>query len=278
MSRLLQIAIIGLAFTAASLAARADDCEFTADRTAAIDLAGARQIDISARAGELFIEGAKGGRVEARGRACASEQEYLDQIKLETRREGDTVFLEVRMPDTDKVSIGWGSNYATLDLRVTVPDSLPLRVTDSSGEAEVRNVAALDMTDSSGELRITNVPGEVEVRDSSGELWIRTVGSVRLSDSSGDVEIEGVERDVKIDVDSSGSLDIENVKGKVQIDQDSSGDIHIVDVGGDVRIESDSSGGVYVKRVAGAFDLGAKGSGSIDVADVKGAVTVPRDR
>src|SRR5688572_31543971 len=95
MSRLLQIAIIGLAFTAASLA-RADDCEFTADRTAAVDLAGARQVDISARAGELFIEGVKGGRVEARGRACASEQEYLDQIKLETRREGDTVFLEVR--------------------------------------------------------------------------------------------------------------------------------------------------------------------------------------
>ena len=277
MSRLLQIAIIGLAALATSLMARADDCEFTADRTATIDTAGAKRIDISARAGELFIEGAKGGPVEARGRACASEQEYIDQIKLESRREGDTVYLEVRMPDTEKHS-GWGSNYATLDLRVTVPDSIPLRVTDSSGEAEVRNVKALNMTDSSGELRITNVPGDIEVRDSSGELWIRNVGSLRLSDSSGDVEIEGVEGDVKIDVDSSGSLEIENVKGKVQIDQDSSGDIRIVDVGGDVRIDSDSSGSVDVRRVGGAFALGTKGSGSIQVADVKGTVTVPPGR
>lgn len=283
MSRLAQLVIIGLLAAAASMA-RAhdnghDNCEFTAPRSAKVDTAGAKRIEIHARAGSLVIEGVKdASQAQASGRACASEQKFLDDIRIETRREGDVAYVEVVMPDTEKVMLfGIKDLYATLDLRVSVPEQLPVVAVDSSGEAEIRNLASLNMTDSSGELRIDDVRGDLTVRDSSGEIRVKNIGgTVRLTDSSGDVEIDGVERDVLIDVDSSGGLEISRVKGDVRIDQDSSGDIRIADVEGAVRIDTDSSGGVDVRRVGGGFKLGSKGSGGIHVADVKGEVDVPQ--
>ena len=278
MSRFAQLLIVGLVAAAASMASKADECEFSAQRAAKLDAAGASRVEISARAGELVIEGAKGAtQVAATGRACASNQKVLDDIRIEARREGDVLYVDVRMPDSEKVmSLGIDDLYATLDLRVSVPDNLAVVALDSSGEAEVRNVAALNMTDSSGELRIDGVRGDVAVRDSSGELWVRHVGgSLKLNDSSGDVDVDGVERDVVVEVDSSGNLDIGHVKGNVRIDQDSSGDIRIADVGGEVRIQTDGSGGVDVRRVGGGFSLGSKGSGNVQVAEIKGKVDVP---
>jgi len=276
MTRTLQLVIIAGAALAASVVARADDCEFTAQRQGKIDIGDATKISITARAGEFELVGVKGAKeISGSGRACASSQAWLDEIQIHTRREGDTVFLNVGIPDTDKVKVSWGNNYATLDLKVTVPDNIAVTAIDSSGEASVSNLASLDMTDSSGELRITDIAGDLIVRDSSGELRIKNVGSVKLNDSSGDIEIDGVAKDVHVEVDSSGSMDIERVKGNVIIDQDSSGDIEIADVGGEVRIDTDSSGGVSVRRVEGGFSLGRKSSGDVQTADVKGAVNIP---
>lgn len=279
MSRFAQLLIIGVVAGAASMASRADDCKFTAERDAKIDAAGAKSVEITARAGSLEIEGSKdAARVEAHGRACASDQKSLDEIRIDTRREGEVLYVDVRMPEMKgKWLDDDDDRYARLDVRITLPQKLAVTALDSSGEARVRNVASLNMTDSSGELRISDVAGDVTVRDSSGELSIRNVeGSVKLNDSSGDVDIAEVGRDVNVEVDSSGGLEIRQVKGNVRIEQDSSGDIRIDNVTGDVRIDSDSSGGVDVARVGGAFSLGMKGSGDVQFADIKGAVSVPR--
>jgi hypothetical protein len=277
MSKFAQLLIIGLVGCAASMVSRADECKFSAERNARIEAAGAKRIEINARAGDLNVEGVKNAaEVVANGRACASSQEDLDQTQIDTRREGDVIYVNVRVPDTDQATFLGFSKYAWLDLRLTLPANLPVTALDSSGEAEIRGVASLDMTDSSGELRIRDVAGDVSVRDSSGELWIRNIGgSVRLSDSSGAVDIDQVGRDLEVEVDSSGEMEIQRVTGNVHIRQDSSGDIRIADVDGAVRIDSDSSGGVDVRRV-GSFKLGSKGSGGVNFADVKGAVEVPQ--
>lgn len=291
MSKLVQLLIIGLLAAAASMASRANDCKYSAKREAAIDVAGAKRVAVSARAGSLAIEGTPGAtRVEANGLACASSEKFLEQVVIETRREGEVLHVDVRVPDLDSESgdskdskdddASWWDQherYASLDLRVRVPDKLPVSAIDSSGDARVRYVASLEMTDSSGELRIENVAGDVKVRDSSGELTLRKVGgSVELNDSSGDVVIDDVGKDVNVIVDSSGDMEIHGVKGSVHIDQDSSGDIRVGDVTGGVTIDSDGSGSVSVSRVGGAFSLGNKGSGDVQFADVKGQVKVPQ--
>jgi DUF4097 and DUF4098 domain-containing protein YvlB len=254
----------------------ASDCRYTAERSGQHPVAGAKRLVVSARAGELDLKGRKDiTQVSASGKACASHQELLDRIRIELRLEGDVLRVSALMPDIDADDAPDNAN-ATLDLEIEVPDNLPLELIDSSGDAEIDGLAALDVTDSSGELRISHIAGDLEVTDSSGDVRIDEVGqNVRLRDSSGDVHIEDVHGNVEVEADGSGSLEFDRVERNVAVGHDGSGDIRISNVKGDARIESDGSGDVTVRNVAGSFTLGGKGSGDVQVAEVKGTVSIP---
>jgi hypothetical protein len=272
----MQLALILIA-AAATSTVKANECEHSAERKGQLELAGARTIQVKARAGSLTITGEKTGSVVASGMACASSEELLAKIQLQARRDGDTLLVEAIMPDRDAVAdASWfGSNYASLDLTIRVPDNVPLVVTDSSGDTEITRVASLAITDSSGDLRIREVPGNVKVRDSSGEISLRNIGGdLELQDSSGDVRVSDVSGQVEVAVDSSGDLDIERVKRDVVVVQDSSGSIMIADVDGSVRIDHDGSGDIDVRRVKGKFTVGSKGSGDVREADIGGGVDI----
>jgi hypothetical protein len=274
----MQLALI-LIVAALTSTARANECEHSAERKGQMDAAGAKRIEIKARAGNLRVTGEKGGGVVASGMACASSEKILDGIQLQVRRDGDGLLVEVVMPDRETMdSAGgglFGSNYASLDLTVRVPDDVAMVITDSSGDAEITRVASADVTDSSGDLRIRDVPGNLRVRDSSGEITLRNIGgNLELQDSSGDVRVSDVSGSVEVTVDSSGDLDIERVKRDVVIEQDSSGTIMIADVDGSVRIDHDGSGDIDVRRVKGKFTVGSKGSGDVREADIGGGVDI----
>jgi DUF4097 and DUF4098 domain-containing protein YvlB len=298
MTKALQLLLVaGLALSGCDVS-MADDCKVNAERAGQHALAGVKRIAISARAGDLEIRGQRGAsQVTARGKACASEQKLLDQIRIELRLDGEVLRVNALMPDTEADDAPRHAQ-ASLDLNLEVPDNLPVEVIDSSGEAEIEGLAALTMTDSSGELRISRIAGDLEVTDSSGDLWIDEIGkNVRVRDSSGEVRVEDVHGDVEVEADGSGSLSfdrvgrnlmigrdgsgdirIASVEGDARIDSDGSGDIRITSVKGDARIDSDGSGEVNVRDVAGSFTLGGKGSGEVQVAEVKGAVSIPPER
>lgn len=279
MSKALQLLLAVALWLTGCYATIADECKVTAERSAQLAVAGAKRIEITARAGDLRIDGARDAtHVKASGKACASEQKLLDLIQLELRLDGEVLHVDVRMPDIDALDVV-GSAYATLDLAISLPDLLPLVILDSSGDTEISGVASTNMTDSSGDLRIRAVTGDVVVRDSSGDLWVEQVsGNLSLLDSSGEIDVADVRSDVLVEVDSSGSIELERVGRNVRIQQDSSGDIEIADVQGSVQIDSDGSGSVDVRGVGGAFTLGSKGSGDVRVAEVKGSVVVPPER
>jgi hypothetical protein len=277
MSKGLQILLCALLGAAVFIAAHADECKFTADRTGEIAVAGAKRVEIRAGAGDLKVTGKRGAAgISAVGRACASAQALLDQIQIKVTRAGDVIRVDVQMPDAEAMA---GHSYAMLDLNVDLPDDLPLVAFDSSGDARFLNLASSDISDSSGELTIENIAGDLKVRDSSGDIDIDHVsGNVQLEDSSGDIKVYEVQGDVLVSSDSSGSMTIRHIGKGVRVAQDSSGDIDIADVKGNVNIDSDSSGGVDVERVGGSFTLGSKGSGDIKTADIKGTISVPPGR
>ncbi len=235
----------------------AGDCGYRAERTAVVSASDADLVRIAAGAGSLRIEGRPGlSEVRIRGEACASEARYLEGIRLRAERSGGEVRIETLMPEMS----GFGRKSATLDLVVEVPERLPLDVDDSSGDVEVRRVAALRLSDSSGGIEVSEVAGDVEVDDSSGDIRLRGVrGNVRLSDSS-------------------GGIDVRDVAGSVRVEADGSGDIEISDVGRDVVIDRDSSGGIHVANVEGDFVVERDGSGGIRHQDVGGTVRIPRKR
>src|SRR5262245_33424420 len=230
-----------------------DNCRFTAERETTVDTSGAARIEIAARAGDLALQPSKTRVLAANGRACASSEEILSQINVRTRRDGDTIRVYVEIPDPLE---GPGDQYAWLDLGVAVPASIPVTLTDSSGDMTVDGVQVERLTDSSGDITIRHVPTDIEIGDSSGDIRVEdAAGRVQVTDSSGDIVIRGA-REVVIPSDSSGSIRITHVTGNVRIDNDSSGDVSVADIGG-------------------AFELVADSSGDVTVSDVKGQVTLP---
>ena len=254
----------------------ADECRFSAARSAAIDAAGARKIVIAAGAGDLQVRGRTGqSAVQANARACASSQELLDQIQLESRREGDVLHLKTVLPTLADSLLGF-NRYATLDLNIVLPASLDAAIEDSSGDMELTNLASAVVADSSGDIEIEGIAGRLDLTDSSGDIEIENVGGpLRVHDSSGDIEIENVRGAIDITVDSSGDIHIEDVAGDVHIGNDGSGGISIRHAKGDVVIDSDSSGDIIVDDVAGKFVVGADSSGNIRHTRVQGTVQLP---
>lgn len=225
--------------------------EHTAPRSGTVSARGATLVRVDARAGSLRIVGRPDiSEVRVSGTARANREKYLEGIRLVTDRVGDEVHVEAVIPE---VTVFFGRVNRALDLVIEVPQGLALDVHDSSGAAEIRNVASLRLDDSSGEVEIANVAGDVRVEDSSGDLRIdRVGGEVRVRDSSGDVAILNVRRGVVIESDGSGELDVREVAGSVLVREDGSGAIRVDEVRGDVTVEDDGSGGIRVGRVLGA--------------------------
>jgi hypothetical protein len=255
-----------LVITAAFVPARARAQGYTAPRDAQVDAAGARVVQIEAAAGSLRVQGVAGlTQVRVRGTARASSRSLLPDIKLIAERRGNIVFIKADIPDNHNGRGLWdamrgGNWYRGLDLVIDVPITLPLDVTDGSGEAEFINVGAVSLTDGSGELTIRGARGNVEVNDGSGS-----------------VDINGVEGSVRIH-DGSGEIRARNVTGDFIVEDDGSGNIDVSGVGGTMRVENDGSGNIDVDRVAGDFVVREGGSGTISYDTVKGNVSVPERR
>lgn len=234
------MSFVALSLLAVSLAGQAqDDCRYTDERNATIDAAAARRLVVDAGAGSLKIIGKAGQKnVVIRGKACASSKEVLDRIKLDSRRDGNTIEIEANIQREDDSRYGWRDNhYATLDVVMEVPEGIAGDITDGSGEMELQNL------------------GDLEVHDGSGEFYAENVGALRLEDGSGEIEIV-------------------NARGNVSI-RDGSGEIKMRDVKGSVTVR-DGSGSISARRVAGDFIVADDGSGGVDYEDVRGRVDVPR--
>lgn len=248
------LSIALLALSAPALAY--DSCAFRAPRNLDLQAAGIKTLVVQARAGQLQIRGQAGlAQVQARGTACASRQQDLAQIRLVQRREGERLIIAVEIPESS--GLGLGNVQRSLDLELRVPARLALEVTDSSGDASVSGVAALQVEDSSGALRIADIPGAVRVEDNSGDIEVRNVGALHVPrDNSGDVRVS-------------------DVRGDVRVDQDGSGELRFSDIGGSVTVGSDGSGGIAADNVGGAFTVRSDGSGGIEHQGVRGAVRIP---
>lgn len=247
---------LALALVAATASAHmSDDCSYSAPRSASLPVAGATSIRIIGRAGELKVRGARGAaEVRASGTACTFDKGSLDRITLTATREGSTIRIEASVPEVMSF-LTWG--HHGLDFEVTVPDNIPLRIDDSSGELEVQNIGAADIHDSSGALHVRDVSGDLRIDDSSGEITVDHVGGrLTIEDSSGSIDVEDA-GDVEIPSDGSGSVDIRHVKRNVTVGSKGSGSVSVEDVGGDLTVRS-------------------KGSGHVEYDDVRGKVDVPR--
>lgn len=230
-----------------------DECDQTRKLERTVSVAEAKELVVKAGAGELEIVGENRSDIVIKAELCSDDAEALAKMDVTDNTNGDTTTIRTVYPDR---SLFGGYDHARIDLKLTVPEKMMLDVDDSSGEAEVKNVAALNMRDSSGSLEIEKIAGDLTVVDSSGSLEIKDVlGDVSVTDSSGGIEASYISGNFVVEVDSSGGIDVDNVKKNVLIKRDSSGSIKVQNVGGDFSVLADGSGGISYDRVAGKVTL-----------------------
>lgn len=251
------IKVLALLAVAAGAAPVRADCAFSAMREGAADLDGVARVVVTSGAGDLQIAASpEARRIVARGKACASSQLLLDTLRLEVRRDGDTVYIEAG-PRNEGNVVTIGKAYAQLDVGIALPQVLPVEARDSSGDFRASGV------------------GRLTLDDSSGDIDLRRIGSAEIKDSSGDIKVTDAGGDVTITFDGSGNIDLSNIGGNAEVGSDGSGDIRIVGVKGNVLIGADGSGDIVVEDVGGDFTLGNDGSGDVLTKNIAGKISVP---
>ncbi len=258
--------------------AAANECKFTAQHDFDVDAAGLKTIALALGSSDVTVEGVPGlARIEVRGKACASEQDWLSGLDVGQQRSGDRLTITPRQ--TRGSSWSWfHSSYAYVDLQVRMPASLAVAIDASSGDADVRDVAALTFDSSSGDLVVDHISGALSVKVSSGDVHGGEVGSVEVrGTSSGDINLRDVRGEVHVARAGSGDLQFDNVAGSVDIGSVGSGDVSASRVDRDVTVDSIGSGDVRVDTVGGNFSVRSIGSGDVSHRDVRGTVSVPHD-
>src|SRR5665213_178806 len=163
--------------------AGANECRFTAQHDFEVDAAGLNTVAFALGSTDVTVEGVPGlAKVEVRGKAWASDQAWLAELTVDQQRSGDRVTITPH--ERHDTNGSWfHSSYAYIKLHVRVPAALAVDIKGSSGDADVSNVASVDVRrTSSGDLTLHDVRGDVKVaRSGSGDLAFDTVsGSVGI--------------------------------------------------------------------------------------------------
>src|SRR5262249_13181900 len=156
------------------------DCQFKAERPLDIDPAGAHALLLKLESSDAHVRGVAGlAKIEVRGRACASREDWLADLTVQQTREGDRIVVTTNQHRENMIGL-FHSSYAYIDLEVRIPAKLPLQIQSNSGDADVADVAALDYTAHSGDLLVDHVAGAVSAEVGSGDIKAEDVGSFEL--------------------------------------------------------------------------------------------------
>ncbi|GAA0716532.1 DUF4097 family beta strand repeat-containing protein [Dokdonella soli] len=258
--------------------AAANECKFTAQRDFDVDAAGLKTVAFALGSSDVVVEGAPDlAKVEVRARACASDQAWLADLTVDQQRSGDRVTITPH--EGRDTNWSWfHSSYAYIELHVRVPAKLAIDIKSSSGDADVRNVAALAFDAGSGDLRVDRIAGTLTTHAGSGDVTGAGIGSLDVRGTgSGDITLRDVHGDVKVAHVGSGDLHFANVGGSVDIGSVGSGDVSVDHAERDVTVDSIGSGDLSVSNIGGNFTVRSRGSGDVNHRDVRGSVSVPRD-
>lgn len=230
----------------------ADRCDNAQPRNLALDLRGVEAVVFEIGSDDLILEGGNGAPAVT-GRACASNPADLAGLTLSQRREGNKLVVTAEHAKRFGLSLN-GQRY--MRLHANVPQNLRVQLKVGSGDASVRNVAALSADVNSGDIDIENVRGLTVASVGSGDIVLRDIGPLQIvSLGSGDLKARNVGGDVRIGTVGSGDVELDQVAGSVTLERIGSGDLEVAGVRGDLRVARIGSGSVKHRGVSGRVDV-----------------------
>lgn len=254
-----------------------DHCKASAPRDLKLDLAGVRSVLFEVNSHDLHLQGTPGAAGQATGRACASNPEILKQLTLTQRKVGDQLVVTLAREQSGW-NLSFGNSYGYLDVRASVPDSLPVRLEVGSGDVQARNLASLELSTGSGDVEVRDIKGAVTAKVGSGDVSLERIGSLKVgSIGSGDFTARQIGGAAEVGTVGSGDLELDGVQGSVRVGVIGSGDVDVSAVKGSVSVDSIGSGDLGVRDVGGDLTVSRKGSGEINRSGVRGRVSVPKE-
>jgi DUF4097 and DUF4098 domain-containing protein YvlB len=268
---------IALALLVVAGAAGAAPCRYSAPRNADLDATALKSLLLDLGATDAHVQGVAGlTRIEVRGTACASNPQWLNDLRVDTSSSGSQATVTARTGDHGITFEGLGfSRYAYIKLSVSVPAQLAVAIHSGSGDVTAESLESLDYHSGSGDLKASQITGALALDLGSSDVEAHDVGKVDLRRTgSGDVTVSDVHGDVRAGASGSGDLHFSDVHGNVSSEAIGSGDLRVENIGGNVHVDSIGSGDLVVNGVTGDLEVGATGSGDVSYHGVKGAVHV----
>ncbi len=254
-----------------------DKCAQSQPRNLQLDLAGVKTVMFDVGVNDLDVRASTGTSNRIEGQACASDTKYLAQLTLTQKKIGDKLVVTAERI-SDIGGIFFGSHYAYMKLRATVPDTLLVQLKVGSGDASIDGARDASADVGSGDVKATHIRGTFTASAGSGDIDATDIGALHLlSVGSGDVTVKQVRGASRVGDIGSGDLEISNTQGSLEIGSVGSGDVKLNGIGGDVTVGSIGSGDIDANGVKGNLTVRSVGSGDVGHRNVSGRVTLPQE-
>jgi len=154
-------------------------------------LTGLPDVRLTTFDGAIEIRSGEGNTLVVEIEKRGATKEALDDLKVDTKQDGNRIDVEVRKPAHEVAFFGVGRMSTTAKLIVTMPRDG--NVTARSGD---------------GSIRIEHVHGRLELRTGDGSIRaIDVAGQLTLATGDGSVTLEEVAGDVDVDT-GDGSVSV----------------------------------------------------------------------
>ncbi len=201
--------------------------ELTAATTVTDDIAadGISALSVEVTNGDITVHDEQRQSVVVDGEKRAPSEEDLENVRLETRREGDTLVLAADHGDD-----GWLPSFgrdAEVTLDLTVPESLSaVEVGTTNGDVDAGRLGtALTLDTTNGDIDVREHRGTASVVTTNGEvsLQLEAGADVTAESTNGDIDI-GVPPSMAAQFSlqtTNGDVSIEGIEGLSVSDTDS---------------------------------------------------------
>jgi DUF4097 and DUF4098 domain-containing protein YvlB len=162
--------------------------EFRTTQELRVEAGGVRRLQASTRSGAVKLRGAAGetihGRADKQVRANREEaaRRFMEQVRVETRREGDTLRIEAVWPERLPREI----RSAAVTFEVEVPRRLAVEARSNNGALQASDIARAALTTRNGGVEARRIAGDLEVQTANGAVVAEAVsGDARLQTHNG---------------------------------------------------------------------------------------------
>jgi len=183
------------------------------------------------------LSGSVFGADEAESRA------RLAKVAVRFVEAGEVVRVAVTLPESQQ-------RRPSLDLRLTVPARLAVKLARIRGDVEIRGVAAVDLDSRSGDLSVSDIVGLVRAEHRGGQVEFTRVGEVTCDVSHADLRVTEVRGGLECET-REGRFEARGIGGTTRVESKRT-DLDFETLSGAVTIEAEDAR-VVLREQTGPF-------------------------